>query len=165
MRLLITFISVLALTGCANNPSFAPQGSKNTATIAGQNTYASILNAVWKNFSVEAVDGKRVNHGFMVDHHRTVVTVEAGEHRFVINGSFNDGLGGPGPREAYIVLTANIEAGKAYRLNGEPRDNLMVTWLENAETGEKLSAEASQPYTSLRGSGGGMVPIFIPKAR
>lgn len=151
-------------TGCASTPSFAPAGSTNTATITGQSIRETILSARWKYFALDAVDSKRVSRMFLEDTHRTVVTVEAGQRRLVVSGAFNDGFGGPGPREATMLLVADIEAGKSYRLNGEVRDNLIVTWLEDAETQQKASAEASGRYVSIR-SNPQFVPIFIPAAR
>lgn len=155
MRFIFSLAFALLFAGCANNPSLAPQGSTNTATITGQEIAKSWYR--WRVFALEAIDEKQVNHSFLTRDCRTVTTVEAGLHRLLINGSFNDLQGGT-PKKANIVLTADIQPGKAYRLNGEARDNLLVTWLENPDTGEKLSSESSAPYMAARGP----APIYIP---
>lgn len=139
-----------------------PAPEPDLATVLGQiDRSRGVFN--WRSFSIQAVDNNPVSHGFMSDPRDTVVKVAAGERRFVIQAAFNTGFGHGGPWETILLLVARVEAGKSYRITGEPRDHLLVVWLEDASTGEKVSAEAHAPYRRMAVDGG--APIFIPVPR
>jgi hypothetical protein len=162
MRMLL-LLAVLIVAGCASTISMSPAPERDLATVVGQMD-RSQGHFNWRKFVVMAVDSKQVNHGFMEDGRDTVLKLPAGERRFVIQARFNTGVGGPGPREAIVLLTAIVEAGKTYRVTGEVRDNLYFVWLEDPSSGTKMSEATSAPYRSAS-EGVGAAPIFIPVPR
>ena len=160
MLRLTTSLVLLTLAGCASTVTFSSRTSPELATVVGQmDRSEGVFN--WRDFVLVAVDDKPVSHGFLSDTRDTVVRVEAGEHRFVVEAGFNTGFGGSGPYEAIVLLTASVEKGKTYRVNGAVRDNLYFVWLEDPTTGARVSQEASAPYSmSTRDT---YIPIYIPQ--
>ena len=164
MLRLTTLLVLLTLAGCASTVTFSSRTSPTSpelATVVGQmDRSEGVFN--WRDFVLIAVDDKPVSHGFLSDTRDTVVRVEAGEHRFVVEAGFNTGFGGSGPYEAIVLLTASVEKGKMYRVNGAVRDNLYFVWLEDPTTGARVSQEASAPY-SMSSSRDTYIPIYIPQ--
>jgi hypothetical protein len=159
MLRLTALLVLLSLAGCASTVTFSSRTSPELATVVGQMDREGAFN--WRAFVLVAVDDKPVSHGFLSDTRDTVVRVEAGEHRFVVQAGFNTGFGGPGPYEAIVLLMASVEKGKTYRVNGAVRDNLYFVWLEDPTTGARVSQEASAPY-SVSSSRDTYIPIYIP---
>lgn len=157
MKTLLLAVAVLLISGCSTT-SFVKEGDPAAASL--QNQMAREGAFTWRLFLLRAVDSKPVSYPFMNDGRDSEIRIPAGTRRLVVEASFNTGFGGAGPQQALVLLVADVEAGRTYRLFGEPRDNTFVVWLEDPKTKAKLSNEGVAPYGRTPSTT--YMPIIIP---
>jgi len=162
MRSILVLAFTCALAACATSADMSrkssPPDMASRATVIGHEERETPY--TWQSFIPVMVDSKAVKHSFFANHVDTVVNVDPGARRFVVRAAFNAGIGSGGIREAIVLLVAQIEAGKSYRLNGRVRDNQMVVWLEDLATGTRVTEESAANWTSVASQS--YTPIFIP---
>lgn len=160
MKVIAAIFFAGLLSACATVDTTGSKNPATAATVVGQmDRHGGV--SVWRSFIPLSVDSRAVKHGFWGDPQDTVVHVEPGTRRITLRAAFNTGFGSDGPWESIVLLTTPVEAGKAYRINGEVRDNTFVVWLEDTKSGTRLREEGVGTWSRLAPSPT-MIPVFIP---
>lgn len=160
MKSLLLLVACL-LTGCATTVNLT-QSTAGSAMVVNQMDRSRGFSN-WRLYLLKAVDDVPVTYPFMSDGRDDTVKVDAGARRFVVKARFNTESFSNGPWGAIIHLPATVEAGLTYVINGEVRDDKCVVWLEDAQSRQKVSPEASSTYFVDRSQS--VTPIFIPVPR
>ncbi len=159
MRLIfLVILSAIVLHGCTTINGYEdPEGNKATlATLKG--TMKSEGLAHFTAVSVQAIDEKNIP--FMRRGTAFSFKLSPGTHKILVDGSFNNGWGPDCPCEARLVVNANFQAGRSYRLRGRVKDNRMLAWVEDEATGKRVSGVAEEPY--VRSPRDTYYPVFVP---
>lgn len=131
----------LLFTGCATTES-VPTALAASATVKGYSIRTGL--ADWESYSLVKVDDLSVKHSYWTSPADTDVVVSPGPHQFKIHAYFNRSLFDGGPFDTYLLLAANIDAGKRYELHGEVVGDTVYVWLQDEamiHTSEKVSAK------------------------
>jgi hypothetical protein len=154
------------LTGCATpgvqTSSFSDSNDADAASITGRWVRESPF--VWEGFSLLAVNDKFISAPMMDRAEHVTAKVAPGTHKLAVKAIFNRGMGGGGPYEAFIPLTAELKPSAKYRIAGKVTGTAVEAWLEDAETKERMSSVAMAPF-GKQAVQAGAVPIFIPVRR
>lgn len=143
---LVFFVALVFVSGCTTTDQYKnAQGSAQSVAILKGGEDRKAL-ATWTYFVVEAIDEKTVSFFQTGTAHQFKLT--PGPHKILATAVFNTGWGGLCPCESRLVVTANFQSGRTYRLNGEIKDNRMLVWIEDAATSQRVSDIASEAYVS-----------------
>lgn len=155
--LAVVFCSIL-LCGCTTTNGYKdPDGtSASLATLHGTMNMENLVN--FTAFSVQAIDEKNIP--FTRRGTAYSFKVSPGTHKILVDGGFNTGWGSDCPCEARLVVIADFQAGRSYRLKGRVKDNRMLAWVEDESTGQRVSQIAEEPY--VRSPRDTYYPIIVP---
>lgn len=153
---LYIFATIAFLQGCANtdtNTYVAPANSQ-----MGTLTSVEVSEGFYKfhGFRAIGIDGKSAGpqsptEGKNVQAGERLIQTEA---RFRMNSKL-------GPYRADMFVTANLKAGRKYRVNGKFLVETAQTWIEDAETQERVSNTAEARWRK-EASPATLLPIPIP---
>jgi hypothetical protein len=114
----------------------------------------------WERYRLMALDGTFIREPFFVAGVKAKAKVSPGLHRAVVSAQFERSYSSGGPFEAIIMVPFEAKEGVAYRISGQVSDNKIDVWIEDADSGTRVSEIASGEYRA--GSKQNTVPVFIP---
>ena len=149
---LILFFTLCVQAGCASYKE--PQSSaRQVATLYDQSSDSlfSESSAFW----IDSIDGESTENFFTGRPSEVSLTPGShiiGVHAFKSGGllSFQD------PRETWLNLRVNFEAGKSYALKGKVEGTKAVAWIVDQSTGQNVSETATETFNRVQ------QPVYIP---
>lgn len=136
--------AAIVFSGCASTNSYVQPATTDAAWVSGKSVHTAF--ADWESLLVTTVDNKFVPVSFFSQSAKARLALTPETHRLVVHATFNRQLAGPGPFEAFVVLSFEPQPGGNYQLGGGVRDNVVDAWMEDRSTGERVSEIVSAPY-------------------
>ena len=146
IRVILLLAMALAVPGCATGPIYDPpsENKEGLATIRGHSHRTGVFQ--WENYRIDLIDNQTVSY-ILRSETSYEIPVHPGEHSFVIFSQFNRSFwSGSCPCQAFVQIEATLEPGKAYRLNGKVEGVDVRVWIEEEQSGERISEIAKGGY-------------------
>ena len=158
LRVLSVFLCVF-LISCASGPSYQePDGDKvSLATLQGSKVGEGI-STQWAHFSPTKIDGQKPSYKMENVIYRKHL-LAPGTHEISVHANYNVGFLKGCPCSAETVLTAEFEAGKSYKIDGNVNRDAVDFWIKDIESNQKISpvvtvrSKATPQVISVPGQG------------
>ena len=105
----------------------------------------------WKLYEVVYIDDILITSGFRHSPDKDI-QVSPIEHTFTINALFNNDSSDTCPCETWFKIKAKLEPNTAYKINGDPIGQSTKVWIEELDTGKRLT-EVFNVAARPKGSG------------
>ena len=145
-------------TGCVTSSTSYKAPSRSSSHAKLKNTWIRNSLHSWESYSVESIDGLYVT--YLVDRDWTSFRITPGERNLVVSSQFNRSLGDSCPCRAFGRISFTAEEGKTYRVAGQVEGTNVAFWVNDDETGEKISEVIRNEYQSSPRPV--YMPIYVP---
>jgi hypothetical protein len=138
MRILSLFLFV-STVGCTTVNTYVPPIPVGAAQLDGASKRNGIFD--WDSARIVAIDDK-----YLPPAKRVALTPE--KHRVLVKATFSRRFADGGPFEAFVPVEFEVQADGRYRLGSMVRDNTIEVWVEESESGVRVSEIFSSVFST-----------------